>query len=107
MNAKSRVLLQTGNKMPIMGLGTWRMANPAGTVGRALRLGYRLVDTSGDYGTQPGVGRAIRDSGLDRAEIYLTTKVEKDDDAYRAARRNIEELGLDYADLMLIHWPPE
>jgi len=107
MNAKSKVLLQTGRKMPVIGLGTWLMADPLKTVTKALRMGYRLIDTSGDYGTQPGVGRAIRDSGIDRAEVFLTTKVEEHDDAYKATLRDLKELGLDYADLMLIHRPPE
>ena len=77
-----------------------------GTVTEALQLGYRLIDTSGDYGTQPGVGEAIRRSGLNRDEVFLVTKVEEDEDAYEATRRNLDDLGLDRADLMLIHRPP-
>ena len=93
--------------MPVLGLGTWQLNNDtAGTVAEALRLGYRMIDTSGDYGTQPGIGDGLRGTDLDRGEIYLVTKVEEDEDAYDAARRNLEELGVEHADLMLIHRPP-
>jgi 2,5-diketo-D-gluconate reductase A len=93
--------------MPVLGLGTWQLTDDtAGTVEEALRLGYRMIDTSGDYGTQPGVGEAMRRSELDRREIYLVTKVEEYEDAHESTRRNVGELGLEYADLMLIHRPP-
>jgi diketogulonate reductase-like aldo/keto reductase len=65
-----------------------------------------MIDTSGDYGTQPGVGEGIRSSGRDRSTVYVVTKVEEDEDAYDAARRNVAELGFDYVDLLLIHRPP-
>lgn len=73
---------------------------------KALALGYQMIDTSGDYGTQPGIGEGIRRSGVDRDDIFLVTKVEENDDAYEATTRNLRELGLDHADLMLIHRPP-
>ena len=93
--------------MPVLGLGTWQLNDDtAGTVVEALRLGYRMIDTSGDYGTQPGIGDGLRRTDLDRGEIFLVTKVEEDEDAYDATRRNLEELGVGYADLMLIHRPP-
>jgi 2,5-diketo-D-gluconate reductase A len=66
-----------------------------------------MIDTSGDYGTQPGIGEAIRRSGMSRESFYLVTKVEETDNAYQATRRNLTELELEYADLMLIHRPPE
>jgi diketogulonate reductase-like aldo/keto reductase len=107
MTPKSTVKLRTGNRMPVLGLGTWQLTHDtAGTVAKALELGYRMIDTSGDYGTQPGVGEGIKRSGLERDEFYLTTKVEETDDAYQATRKNLDELGLEYADLMLIHRPP-
>ena len=107
MSPESDVTLRSGNRMPAMGLGTWQLTkDTAGTVAAAFELGYRLVDTSGDYGTQPGIGRAIADSGVERSRVYLVTKVEETDDSYEATRRDLEELGLDYADLMLIHRPP-
>jgi 2,5-diketo-D-gluconate reductase A len=79
----------------------------AGTIENALTHGYRMIDTSGDYGTHEGIGEGIHRSGVDREHIYLVTKVEEDDDAYEATTRNLRELDLDYADLMLIHRPPE
>lgn len=107
MDTQATRPLSSGRGHPVLGLGTWKLGDDtAGTVAEALRLGYRLVDTSGDYGTQPGVGEGIRQSGLDRDDIFLVTKVEEDEDAYDATRRNLAELGLDYADLMLIHRPP-
>jgi diketogulonate reductase-like aldo/keto reductase len=101
------VQLHTGRTMPALGLGTWELTNDtAGTVEAALGLGYRMIDTSGDYGTQPGIGKALDRTGVDRREIYLVTKIEEDEDAYEATARNLEELGVDDADLVLIHRPP-
>lgn len=108
MSASSDTTLHTGRKMPGIGLGTWQLTtDTADTVAHALRIGYRMIDTSGDYGTQPGVGEGIRCSGVDRSDIYLVTKVEETDDAYEATKRNLDEMGLDYADLMLVHRPPD
>lgn len=108
MNELSTVSLHTGNTMPVLGLGTWQLTDDtAGTVARALELGYRMIDTSGDYGTQPGIGEGIRRSGIDRDAFYLVTKVEETDDAYLDTRNNLTELGLDWANLMLIHRPPK
>lgn len=107
MNAASTLELETGRLMPVIGLGTWQLTrDTAGTVEEALRLGYRMIDTSGDYGTQAGIGEALRRGGLDRGEFFLVTKVEEHEDAYAATRRNLDELGLERADLMLIHRPP-
>lgn len=108
MNPDSTVTLRSGRKMPVLGLGTWQLTRAtADTVASALERGFRLIDTSGDYGTQPGVGEAIRASGIDRDELYVVTKIEETDDAYEATRADLEELGLEYADLMLIHRPPD
>ena len=107
MGPRTRRPLHTGNMMPALGLGTWQLTrDTAGTISAALKLGYRMVDTSGDYGTQPGVGEAFARSGAERSDFYLVTKIEETDDAYEATRRNLRELQLDYADLMLIHRPP-
>ncbi|WP_353644387.1 aldo/keto reductase [Mesorhizobium sp. WSM2239] len=107
MDPKSEIALHTGNKMPVLGLGTWQLTNDtAGTVAAALELGYRMIDTSGDYGTQPGIADGINQSGVERADFYLVTKVEEAGDAYQATLKNLDELQLDYADLMLIHRPP-
>lgn len=108
MDSRSTFSLHTGRTMPVLGLGTWQLTDDTvGTVEEALRLGYRMIDTSGDYGTQPGIGEAFRRSGVDRGEIYLVTKVEEDENAYEATRRNLSDLDQDYADLMLIHRPPD
>jgi 2,5-diketo-D-gluconate reductase A len=99
--------LRTGREMPAMGLGTWMLTRDTErTVAEALRLGYRMIDTAADYGTQPGIGAAIRGSGLSRDDIFLVTKVEENEDAYECIVRDLRELGLDHADLVLIHRPP-
>lgn len=107
MNAKSTLNLRSGRCMPVLGLGTWQLTHhTAETVAHALALGYRLIDTSSDYGTQPGISLALAESGISRPEICLTTKVEETDDAYQRTLSNLEKLGLDYVDLTLIHRPP-
>jgi diketogulonate reductase-like aldo/keto reductase len=107
LSSDSTVELRTGNKMPILALGTWRLTNDtADTVAYALELGYKHIDTSSDYQTQPGIGEGIRQSQVDRANIYITSKVEETDDAYARTLSNLEELQLDYLDLELIHRPP-
>ena len=107
MNTDSTITLRKGRPMPVLGLGTWQLTDDtAGTVEEALGLGYRLIDTSGDYGTQPGIGEALRQTDVLRERIYLVTKVEEDEDTYDATRHNLDELGQEYADLMLIHRPP-
>lgn len=107
MDARSNVSLRSGAAMPIMGLGTWQLTrDTADIIEKALALGYRMIDTSGDYGTQPGIAQGLRQSGADRMRYFIVTKVEEDEDAYDAAYRNVRELGLEYADLILIHRPP-
>jgi 2,5-diketo-D-gluconate reductase A len=106
-----RVALSGGALMPALGLGTWPMVGEAAeaAVSAALGAGYRLFDTAEQYGNEGAVGRAIRDSGVPREEIFITTKFnarwhgeELVVDAYAAA---LARLGMDYADLLLIHWP--
>ncbi len=106
--AVDTVPLASGNRMPVLGLGSWMLtSHTAERVTNAIALGYRMVDTSGDYLTQGGIGRAIRASGMPRDELFIVTKVEEDDDGYDATRKNLDELKLEYADLVLIHRPPE
>lgn len=91
----------------MLGLGTWQLTtDTAGVVEEALGSGYPMIDTSGDYGTQPGIGEGLRRSAVDRDDVFLVSKVEEDDDAYEASARNLEELGVDHVELMLIHRPP-
>jgi 2,5-diketo-D-gluconate reductase A len=107
MDRTSEIELRSASRMPVMGLGTWQLRDDTvQAVETALQLGYRLIDTSGDYGTQQGIGEGIRRSGLERADIFLVTKVEETDNAYEATRKNLDELQLDHADLVLIHRPP-
>lgn len=105
------VQLVHGAYMPVLGLGTWplRGAEAATAVRTAIESGYRLVDTAENYQNEDGVGQGIRDSGIDRSEVFVTTKFNKEwhsvDGARRAYEASCERLGLDYLDLLLIHWP--
>lgn len=107
MTPQSTVTLHTGREMPVLGLGTWQLTNnTAETIVEALRFGYWMIDTSGDYGTQPGIRDGLQQSAMPRESFYLVTKVEETEDAYESTIKNVNELGLQYADLMLIHRPP-
>ncbi len=101
------VTLLTGRTMPSIGLGTWELTdNTATVVATALQMGYQMIDTSGDYGTQPAVGQGLAKSGIERDKVYIVTKVEETGNAYATVVHNLKELDLDYADLILIHRPP-
>lgn len=107
MDKETTLRLHTGNMIPLFGLGTWQLTiATADTIAYALELGYPMIDTSSDYGTQPGIGEGIKLSRLNRNSLYIVTKVEETDDAYERTKSNLAELGLDYVDLMLIHRPP-
>ena len=104
--------LSNGVTIPKIGFGTWQIPDGVevyNSVTHALKVGYRHVDTAQIYRNEVGVGRAIADSGLVREEIFLTTKVWNDKHDYDLAKASIEEslekLGVDYVDLLLIHWP--
>src|SRR5436853_400933 len=108
LDIDSNVTLHTSSKMPILGLGTWQLTNNTPVaINHALELGYRMIDTSGDYGTQPGIATGLTQSGKTRDDYYIVTKVEETDNAYEATKKNLAELQLDYVDLMLIHRPPK
>ncbi|GGC57786.1 aldo/keto reductase [Chelatococcus reniformis] len=100
-----------GAAIPCLGLGTWQSSGDEGAraVEAALRTGYRHVDTAAAYRNEEQVGAALRASGVPRGEIFLTTKVWYDrigkDDVQRAAEASLKRLGLEYIDLLLIHWP--
>lgn len=107
-DADKTIELHTGRKMPVMGLGTWQLTDQTQQkVETAISNGYRLIDTSSDYGTQAGIGDAVKACGLDRDQLYLQTKVEEDDDAFVACQEYIKEMKLEYADLLIIHRPPK
>lgn len=105
------VPLQHGATMPRLGLGTAPMtdAEAEAAVAAAIQCGYRLFDTAENYGNEVGVGRGLRVGGVDRAELFVTTKFNKQwhgaDLVERAWAASVERLGLDYVDLLLIHWP--
>jgi 2,5-diketo-D-gluconate reductase B len=100
-----------GVKVAALGFGTWAVSGSGayGTTRQALELGYRHIDTAQIYGNETEIGRAIRDSGIARGEIFLTTKVAPNNLRAAAAKRSHEEslkrLGLDHVDLLLVHWP--
>ena len=107
MNTQSTIALRAGARMPVLALGTWELTDDtAGTVAHALDIGYRMIDTACDYGSQRGIGEALRRQGK-RNDVYLVTKVEETDDAYQATKNYLGEIGVDYTDLMLIHRPPD
>jgi 2,5-diketo-D-gluconate reductase A len=111
VNAVPTVTLANGVTMPALGLGTSPMGDEEteATVTAALRTGYRLVDTAENYGNERGVGRGIRASGVDRDEVFVTTKFNERwhgfDEAQQAFANSAERLGLERIDLFLIHWP--
>lgn len=105
------VTLRNGAEMPRLGLGTWPMddATAETTVATAIELGYRLVDTAENYRNEVGVGRGLKASGVPREELFVTTKFNKRwhgvDLVAEAYERSLDRLGLDYIDLLLVHWP--
>lgn len=103
-------ILADGHKMPKLGLGVWQI--PDGpecvrAVHYALELGYRHIDTAQEYGNEESVGRALRDSGVPRHEIFLTTKFHpfQGNQPVSAAEQSLRRLGVDWVDLYLVHWP--
>ena len=99
-----------GATMPVIGLGTSGMGDVrAESIATALKLGYRHIDTAWKYGTERQVGEGMRASGVPRSEIFLCTKVSHEylhaDDFARSVDESLQTLGLDYVDLLLVHWP--
>ena len=111
MNAVPNITLNDGNTIPQLGFGVFQI-EPRGTaeaVSEALEIGYRHIDTAEMYGNEKEVGEAVRDSGLDRSDIFVTSKLNNSfhepDDARKAFDTTLSDLGFDYVDLFLIHWP--
>jgi 2,5-diketo-D-gluconate reductase A len=104
-------LLNNGRSIPQFGFGVFQIepADTAEAVSTALKTGYRHIDTAEMYGNEKEVGEAIAKSGLDRGDVFVTSKLSNDahlpDDARAAFDLSLEELGFDYLDLFLIHWP--
>jgi len=105
------ITLNSGVTMPQLGFGVFQVPDDETTaaVAEALRVGYRSIDTAAIYGNERGVGRAIAESGIERSELFITSKVWNSDQGYDATLRAfdtaLEKLGLDQLDLYLIHWP--
>ncbi|UCD37142.1 MAG: aldo/keto reductase, partial [Fidelibacterota bacterium] len=110
----SAARLNNGIDMPYLGLGVYLTASGAETrnaIGAAIEMGYRHIDTAKIYGNERDVGWAVRNSGLPREEIFVTTKLWNSDHGYqstiRACEDSLQRLDLPYVDLYLIHWPVE
>ena len=105
------IRLNDGNSIPQLGFGVFQIPpeETAEATRRALELGYRHIDTAEMYGNEREVGEALQASGLDRGEVFVTSKLNngyhRPDDARRAFDQTLSELGFDYVDLFLIHWP--
>ena len=103
--------LSNGVEAPALAYGTWliKNENAANCVKMALEAGYRHIDTAQAYGNEEGVGQGIKESGLKREEVFITSKVQAEYKSYKKAKKSIDEslerLGVDYIDLMLIHCP--
>jgi 2,5-diketo-D-gluconate reductase A len=103
--------VNSGTSIPQLGLGTWPMNDEQAAVAvrQALEMGYRLVDTAENYGNERGVGQGIKDSQINRADIFVTTKFNRQWHSVEGARQaclaSLDRLKLEYIDLLLIHWP--
>ena len=105
------VTLRDGAEIPQIGFGVFQIPpeDTAAVVDKALATGYRHIDTAAAYQNEAGVGQALRASGLERGDVFITTKCFNDDQGYdaatRALRASLDQLEMDYVDLYLIHWP--
>jgi 2,5-diketo-D-gluconate reductase A len=105
------IKLNDGARIPQLGFGVFQIDpdETAAAVKTALEIGYRHIDTAEMYGNEQGVGQGIRDAGLDRADVFITSKLNngfhKPDDARRAFEKTLSAIESDYVDLFLIHWP--
>lgn len=104
------VSLGGGVELPLLGFGTWQLQGRNGydAVRLALQVGYRHLDTATMYGNEQEVGEAVRDSGVPREQVFITTKLRPEDAGRerQALESSLRALGTDYVDLWLIHWPP-
>lgn len=101
--------LADGNQLPVLGLGVWQIPEGSECVNAvrwALDAGYRHIDTAQAYGNEESVGRALRDSGVPREQVFITTKFyPRGDDPVAEAQKSLDRLGVDQIDLYLVHWP--
>lgn len=108
----NKITLRNGVTIPCVGFGTWQVNDgdeAYNSVLHALRSGYTHIDTAAAYGNEESVGRAIKDSGIPREKLFITTKLWNDirgyEETIEAFNESLKKLGLDYIDLYLIHWP--
>jgi 2,5-diketo-D-gluconate reductase A len=110
MSDATTVTLSGGVEMPLAGFGTWRVTGRKGyeAIRTALQVGYRHIDTATMYGNETEVGRAVRDSGVARDDVFITTKLppERAGRARATLDESLRALGVSHVDLWLIHWPP-
>lgn len=105
------IQLSDGQRIPQMGLGVWQTSDDEARVAVrvALEEGYRHVDTASIYGNEKGVGEGLRDAGIPREQVFLTTKIWNDAHGFESATSaldaSLERMSVDYVDLLLIHWP--
>src|SRR5258705_178819 len=108
--ATPNVTLQGGAEMPVVGFGTWQITGRRGydATRAALNVGYRHIDTATMYNNENEIGRAVRDSGLAREELFITTKLppSRIGKEHETLTASLKALGTDHVDLWLIHWPP-
>jgi diketogulonate reductase-like aldo/keto reductase len=109
MSAIPVLPLRDGGTMPAIGFGTSQLGDCADIVATALKLGYRHIDTAWKYGSEEGVGKGIRLSGVPRSEIFVTTKVSheylREADFARSVDESLKRLQVDYVDMLDVHWP--
>ena len=108
MTPSARVLAD-GNEIPLLGLGVWQVPNGPECVNAvrwALEFGYRHIDTAQAYGNEESVGQALRESGVPREDVFITTKFQpRRRDPVAEAESSLRRLGVDYVDLYIVHWP--
>ncbi len=104
--------MNNGVNIPCVGFGTWEVEDgqvATDSVRQAISAGYRHIDTAMNYGNEESVGKGIRESGIDRKDLFITTKLWNTDHGYESTKKafdvSMRKLGLDYLDLYLIHWP--
>lgn len=106
-----KIILSNGVRIPTLGLGTWQTTNEevGQVIKDAIKIGYKHIDTAQAYGNESGIGKAVKESGIKRSDIFITSKVAAEIKTYEEAKKSIKEslkkLQTDYIDLMLIHCP--
>jgi methylglyoxal/glyoxal reductase len=111
IDSQEKVILNNGVSMPMLGLGVYGMHGDQAVdcATEALKIGFRMIDTAAMYRNEREIGKALKRSGLDRREVFVTTKVDNQDQGYDATLRafdaSLKEIESDFVDLYLIHWP--